>query len=150
MAEHYKLKTNTHSSCVIGTPENDAHRDALGCSPRNHIFVWLPPSECEGHCFAWIHKDNLGEMIPKEDFHQHRADWLVEKVNKLKEELEESEKENKKLKEDKRLLLWFSNKMIDHIAEHPEDAVAREGFASEAEFLAWKKKAMAECLPIGY
>ena len=93
MAEHYKLKTNTHSSCVIGTPENDAHRDALGCSPRNHIFVWLPPSECEGHCFAWIHKDNLGEMIPKEDFHQHRADWFVEKVNKLKEELEESEKE---------------------------------------------------------
>ena len=81
-------------------------------------------------------------------------DEYEEQIGGLEQEildLTENQDENEKLKEDKRLLYVISKKTIDaHIAEHPEDAVAKEGFASEAEYQAWKEKAMAECLPLGY
>lgn len=109
------------------------------------------------------YEEQIEELEEELTTSQYQYDMAIQIDNKeiacLKEELEEEkginccfeelEEENKKLKEDKRLLYVISKKMIDaHIAEHPEDAVAKEGFASEAEYQAWKKKAMG--IPVGY
>ena len=90
------------------------------------------------------------EELKADDVYQQE---IIQKYNEentmLHEKIKRLEEENEKLKEGKTLLRAIGTMMIDaHIAEHPEDAMAKEGFASEAEYQAWKKKAMG--IPVWY
>ena len=93
--------------------------------------------------------DKMKELKADDVYQQEIIQKYNEENTMFHEKIKRLEEENEKLKEGKTLLRAIGTMMIDaHIAEHPEDAMAKEGFASEAEYQAWKKKAMG--IPVWY
>ena len=73
MDGHYRLKNNTHSSCIVDSVKGDI------------LKVYYPPCECGdefGSGCSYIHKSKLGEKI-EGDINLHQIDWLCEKKTDL-------------------------------------------------------------------
>ncbi len=58
----------------------------------------LPPKECDGECFAWIHKDNIGDPIQPIGSDEEAFQELQTAHEELKEEIKKMKEENKELK----------------------------------------------------
>ena len=70
MDGHYRLKNNTHSSCIVDSVKGDI------------LKVYYPPCECGDEFGAGcgeIHKSKLGEKI-EGDINLHQIAWLCERV----------------------------------------------------------------------
>ena len=83
------------------------------------------------------------DMAEQDDGIGQLSSVIWDKMKELKADDVYQQEIIQKYNEENTMLHEQIKKMCDvYIAEHPEDAMAKEGFASEAEFQAWKKKAM--------
>ena len=101
----------------------------------------MNPTLISGFEDIMTHIKNQGKQI---EALQANEKVREERTQELYLENQQLQEENKKLK----ALVDGEWRCADAENEHPEDAVAKEGFASEAEYQAWKKKAMG--IPVEY